>query len=127
MQLLGVSGECLGQLAPLLTLVVVAVYFENTDAHIFWRPANVYALLLVNLQHLVSIHRHRGVVQVAVTVIHQQDSDRPVSVMGNVSKLTCILYRGKDVMGMCQCHSRQKKMMHGNKADEWRCEERNIT
>lgn len=56
MQLLGVSRECLGQLVPLLTLVVVAVYFENANAHIFWRPANVDTLLLVDFQYLPPIH-----------------------------------------------------------------------
>lgn len=65
---------------PQPTLVVVAVNLVDTGSVVLWVTTNVDTLLLVYLQHSVSIQRHRGIVQVTVTFINCQYSDRTVPV-----------------------------------------------
>lgn len=60
--------------------MVVSVDLEDTDAGVLRRAPHVDALLFVYLQRAAAVKRHRGVVQVPITVIYCQDSDRAVPV-----------------------------------------------
>lgn len=60
--------------------MVVPVDLEDTDAGVLRRATHVDPLLLVYFQQAAAIQRHRGVVKIAVTIIHCQDSDRALPV-----------------------------------------------